>query len=114
MGFFKMIRDKKEEFQQERHLAKAGKLSSMRTERLKQEGRAKVSRAYDQEKAKTKAAKKEQFQRSFTGKAIAGIKKAQKRLPKTKSTRSGVMQKTEINPAFSLGGSKKKKKYFYE
>lgn len=108
MGIFDYIKTKKDEFAQERSITKANKLAALRTNRVKLEGRAKIDRAYDEEKDKIKAAKREQFQRSFTGKAIANLKEFQKKSQaRSKAIGNAGQGKNEINPAFKSKPVKK-------
>lgn len=111
-----LIREKKKAFEQERTTAKANKLKGLREERLRVEGQAKIDRLYDKEKERIKKAKKEKFERSTTGKLLKGLQTYQK---KSQSRKGGKMPKAkgfdpEVNEAFSLGGSGKKKRFFYE
>jgi len=114
MGVFGYIRKAKERFDQERYEGKANKLAGLRSERLKQEGRVKIDRAYNKEKSRIASAKKEQFNNSFTGRAVSNLQKFQKaskkRSAKISRSKSISTSRTEINPAFDM--DKKKKSIF--
>jgi len=108
MGLFNMIREKKDEFQRERNISKANKLKDLKDERVILEGRAKVNKAYDDEKAKIKAAKKQNFDSSFLGRAVSGAKKLRAKSTRRKASgRGSFIERKEINSAFSLGKEEK-------
>lgn len=79
MGFFGNVKKRLDDFETRATVKKASKLKGLREQRLKAEGRAKVSRLYDKEKGRIKAAKKESFERSYSGRALKGLKKFQKK-----------------------------------
>jgi len=113
MGVFGILKQRREEFVQQRTIKKANKLAGLKSERVKQEGRAKIDRAYDEEIKLTKTAKREQFDRSFAGKSIAGLKKFQANNKKRNANMSSsTSTRTELNPAFDMSKDKKRKNIF--
>lgn len=57
MGFFSKIKERKEKLISRHYENKAKKLSSLRNERIKLEGRAKIKKAYESERNRINKAK---------------------------------------------------------
>jgi len=88
---------------------KAEKLKSMREERIKLEGRAKINKLYSEEKNKISQLKKDRFKQSTFGKAVSELKEYKKKKDKQKKPSAFGLSNDENN--FVKKNSKKSKKY---